>query len=173
MSTVILLCWRICAHYEHILQFKRGCVIRLKEAELTNWRIVQHLCRRNAATRWCWQKWVNNSRFKHNDSSSRPGTMKQENGAIVRLSVSAPNSSCICLAWLLTNDWEWGIYAHTDCYDAYISHLCIIKPDFSPIEHIWNMIERRFQLSWKNANLAQQLERIWQEILQGTIQELY
>lgn len=52
---------RIFAHYEHISQFRKGCVIELKEAEWPNQRVIRHLNRRYAAIRWRWQEWVNNN----------------------------------------------------------------------------------------------------------------
>ncbi|GFU80434.1 hypothetical protein TNCV_3845181 [Trichonephila clavipes] len=41
------------AHYEHLSQFERGCIIGLKEAFSTNQRIVRHMSRNDAAIRRC------------------------------------------------------------------------------------------------------------------------
>ncbi|UYV72342.1 hypothetical protein LAZ67_9002712 [Cordylochernes scorpioides] len=47
------------------------------------------------------------------------------------------------------------------------------SPDISPIEHIWNVMERRLHPSRNVDYLARQLETIWQEIPQHTIRNLY
>lgn len=64
MWIVTMLHRRICAHYEHISPFGKGCVIGLKEAEWPTQRVIRHLDRRYAAIRWCWEEWANNSTFK-------------------------------------------------------------------------------------------------------------
>ena len=45
--------------------------------------------------------------------------------------------------------------------------------DHSPIEHVWDMMGRRSHLARNVDDLIRQLERIWQEISQETIRELY
>lgn len=47
------------------------------------------------------------------------------------------------------------------------------SPDLSPIEHVWDMMGRRLHLPRNVDDLVRQLERIWQEIPQETIRELY
>ncbi|UYV84811.1 hypothetical protein LAZ67_X003588, partial [Cordylochernes scorpioides] len=47
------------------------------------------------------------------------------------------------------------------------------SPDFSPIEHIWDVMGRRLQPSRNVDYLARQLETIWQEIPQHTIRNIY
>ncbi|UYV70421.1 SETMAR [Cordylochernes scorpioides] len=47
------------------------------------------------------------------------------------------------------------------------------SPDLSPIEHIWDVMGRRLQPSRNVDYLARQLEKIWQEIPQHTIRNLY
>ncbi|GFT22444.1 transposable element Tcb1 transposase [Trichonephila clavipes] len=47
------------------------------------------------------------------------------------------------------------------------------SPDFSPIEHIWDMMGRLLHLPGNADDLDQQLEQMWQEISQGTIRMLY
>ncbi|GFT11401.1 transposable element Tc1 transposase [Trichonephila clavipes] len=47
------------------------------------------------------------------------------------------------------------------------------SPDFSPIEHVWDMVRRRLPLPGNVDDLARQLEQIWQEIPQDTIKVLY
>ncbi|GFX46419.1 uncharacterized protein TNCV_238811 [Trichonephila clavipes] len=49
------------AHYEQLSEFKRGRIIELKEAGWTNRRIARHMGRSGAASRRCWQEWVENA----------------------------------------------------------------------------------------------------------------
>ncbi|GFU02425.1 transposable element Tc1 transposase [Trichonephila clavipes] len=48
-----------------------------------------------------------------------------------------------------------------------------ISPDHSPIEHVWDIMGRRLHLPGNVNDLAQQLEKIGQEISQETIRVLY
>ncbi|GFU35001.1 HTH_Tnp_Tc3_2 domain-containing protein [Trichonephila clavipes] len=85
---------RIRAHYEQLSEFVRGCIIRLKEAGWTNWRIARHMGQSGAAIRRCWQEWVNNGRFqRHDGSSRRRATTYREDKLIVRSVVIEPGSS--------------------------------------------------------------------------------
>ncbi|UYV74872.1 hypothetical protein LAZ67_12001574 [Cordylochernes scorpioides] len=85
---------KICAHYEHMSEFETGRAIGLKEAGWSNRPIARHLCRGYAAIRRCWQKWVNNGRMLRQDGSGRPrATTEREDRAIVRMAVSAPEST--------------------------------------------------------------------------------
>ncbi|GFX88137.1 transposable element Tcb1 transposase [Trichonephila clavipes] len=47
------------------------------------------------------------------------------------------------------------------------------SPDSSPIEHVWNMLERRLHLPGNVEALARQLGQIRQEIPQETIRVIY
>ncbi|GFV75141.1 transposable element Tc1 transposase [Trichonephila clavipes] len=46
------------------------------------------------------------------------------------------------------------------------------SPDLSPIEHVWDMMERQLHVPGNVDDLARQLEQVWEEILQ-TIWVLY
>ncbi|GFX39752.1 transposable element Tcb1 transposase [Trichonephila clavipes] len=47
------------------------------------------------------------------------------------------------------------------------------SPDFSPIEHAWDMMGRRLHLPGNVDDLVRKLEKIWQEISQEAIKVLY
>ncbi|GFX29031.1 transposable element Tcb1 transposase [Trichonephila clavipes] len=47
------------------------------------------------------------------------------------------------------------------------------SPDLSPIEHVWDMMGRRFHRPGNVDDLTLQLEQIWQEIPQETLRVLY
>ncbi|GFS62743.1 HTH_Tnp_Tc3_2 domain-containing protein [Trichonephila clavipes] len=75
-------------------QFERGRIIELKEAGWANRRIARHKRRSDAAIRRCWQKWVENGRFKRHDSSGRSrATADREVRLIVLIVESAVTAS--------------------------------------------------------------------------------
>ncbi|GFT40497.1 HTH_Tnp_Tc3_2 domain-containing protein [Trichonephila clavipes] len=63
---------RIRANYEQLFEFERGHTIGLKYAGWANRRIARHKCRSDAAIKRIRQEWVDNGRFKSNDSGGRP-----------------------------------------------------------------------------------------------------
>ncbi|GFT50548.1 uncharacterized protein TNCV_551481 [Trichonephila clavipes] len=81
------------AHYEQLLEFERGHIIRLEEAGWRNRRIAHLIGRNDAATRRCWQESVDYDRFqRHNGSGPRRATTDREDRLIVRSAVTAPYS---------------------------------------------------------------------------------
>lgn len=77
LSTVIMPHRKIHPHYESIFDlFERGRVIGLKEVGWADRRMA----------RQCWQKWLNNSRFMHQNGSNRwRSAIEWEYRTIVRL----------------------------------------------------------------------------------------
>ena len=58
-----------------------------------------------------------------------------------------------------------------NCFQAcHTLHWPARSPDLSPVEHISDFMRRKLQVSQNIDNLVQQLETIWHEILQDTIQ---
>ncbi|KFM63882.1 Transposable element Tcb1 transposase, partial [Stegodyphus mimosarum] len=64
--------------------------------------------------------------------------------------------------------------AAMSCLTAYQTLPCPARsPDLSPIEPLWDMMGRRLHLPGNVVDLVRQLEKIWHEIPQKTIRELY
>ena len=107
---------------QQMSQFKRDCSIRLKEANYMNRIITWHLCQSDVAIKWCWQEWVNNSRYQDQNGSGRPrATIKQEDREIVRTAVKhhIPRDQLstmwpihICPTWSLAYDREQNLCSH-------------------------------------------------------------
>ena len=59
-----------------------------------NRTVTRHLHQNDAAIRRCWQEWVNNGRYQGQNGSDRPRTtVERKDRAIVRATVTAPESS--------------------------------------------------------------------------------
>ncbi|GFU01093.1 HTH_Tnp_Tc3_2 domain-containing protein [Trichonephila clavipes] len=89
---------RIQAYCEQLSEFKRGRIIRLKEASWENWRIARHVGRRDAVIRRCWQDWMNDGRFQRHDGCGRPRAIaNREDRLIFRYAVTVPDSSLLTI----------------------------------------------------------------------------
>ncbi|GFW68181.1 uncharacterized protein TNCV_1880631 [Trichonephila clavipes] len=84
---------RIQAHYEQLSEFERSRIIELKETDWANRRIAQDMGRSDMDIRRCWQKWVDSSRFRRHDGSSRSRTTgDREDKLIDRSAVTVTDS---------------------------------------------------------------------------------
>ncbi|GFV28415.1 HTH_Tnp_Tc3_2 domain-containing protein [Trichonephila clavipes] len=81
---------RIRAHYEQLIEFRRGRIIGLKERGWANRKIARHMDRSDAIIKSCCQEWMDSGRFQRRDSSGLPrATTDQEDRFIVRSTVTA------------------------------------------------------------------------------------
>ncbi|GFW36137.1 uncharacterized protein TNCV_4930001 [Trichonephila clavipes] len=161
---------RIRAHDEQLSEFERGRIIGLKEGGWANRRFARHIGRSNAVFRRCcgrsragprsggqidqlsqhlihrYQPYDphTNVRHEHSQQTADRATL-QDNAKRHTTRVAM-----ICLIAYQTLLWP------------------AISPDPSPIEHVWDMMERRLHLPENVDYVVCPLEQIWLKIPQET-----
>ncbi|GFY17229.1 uncharacterized protein TNCV_1090051 [Trichonephila clavipes] len=135
---------RIRAHYEQLSGFERGRIIKLKEAGWANRRNARPMGRSDAAVRRWWLEWVDSGRFLRHDGSGRPmTTADREDRLIARSAVKAPDSSLSTIKQAT----RIRLFKHF-----------LGQSDFSPIEHVWDMMGRRMHAPRNVEDLASTIE---------------
>lgn len=132
-----------------ITQFQSGCVIGLKKVGLATRRNAQHLGDETTGRVWGKNLWINNGRFKRQNSSGRPRTTAEREGrVIVRSAISASDSSLSTIRRVIrslisnmTIDRlrKRNLRSYRLLY-LYASHLYAVKPNYSGTlaRSIWN-----------------------------------
>ncbi|GFT32628.1 hypothetical protein TNCV_3145751 [Trichonephila clavipes] len=110
----------------------------IEKGSLGNRRIARHMGRSDVAVRRCCQEWVDSSRFQHQDGSGRPRATADNEDRLIHDNAK-PHMVLVAM----------------NCLTACQTILRPTRsPDFSPIEHVWDMMGRLLYLPENADNVA-------------------